>query len=98
LAWILATAADAKLRDPARAVTLAEQAVAAAKTPSARALETLSAAYAAAGRMEDAIRAGERALAAAISSGSTSLEGRLRARLAEYREGAGGGRPGVRGD
>jgi tetratricopeptide (TPR) repeat protein len=54
-AWILATQRDPALRDPAEAVRLAERAAAAtAGRPVPQVLETLAAAYAAAGRMDEA--------------------------------------------
>lgn len=56
LAWILATAPDLGSRDPAEAVRLAERACEITQRASAECLDTLAAAYAAAGRHEEATR------------------------------------------
>jgi tetratricopeptide (TPR) repeat protein len=53
LAFLLATSADAKLRDPGRAVALAERATAARREYAS--LATLAAAYASAARFTDAV-------------------------------------------
>ena len=74
LAWILATSADPRLRDPAQAVRLAEGAVRRADPPDAEFLDTLATAYAAAGRPEDARRAA--AAAAALGPPSRTQPGR----------------------
>jgi tetratricopeptide (TPR) repeat protein len=86
LAWLLATSRDPAQRDPELAVSLAERAAAHSATdPSV--LDTLAAAYADAGRYDEAARAAEQALAAAESSGSPGLAAQIRARLALYRAG-----------
>ncbi len=81
LAWILATSSDPKLRDPAAALALAEEA-AASEDPEAGILDTLSVAYAAAARPADARATALRALARAERSGDAALAAELRARLA----------------
>jgi hypothetical protein len=69
-------------------VRLAE--IALARSPgSAPVLDTAAAAYAAAGRVDDAVRTQERALAAMRASGDTAAEGEYRARLDTYRDAAG---------
>ncbi len=55
LAFLLATSTDSRLRDPVRAVALAERAVGARREFGS--LATLAAAYAAAGRLPDAVAA-----------------------------------------
>jgi protein O-mannosyl-transferase len=67
LAWLLATHPDARFRDGAEAIILAQQAVDAAKQDASLAgiLDTLAAAYAEAGRFEDAVATAQRAVAAA---------------------------------
>jgi len=85
LAWLLATARDPSLRDPALAVKLAEQALARLPTPDPSLLDTLAAAYAAAGRFDEAIATGQRAVAESEASGPPELTRDLRARLALYR-------------
>ncbi|HZN56928.1 MAG TPA: tetratricopeptide repeat protein [Planctomycetota bacterium] len=92
LAWILATTSDAGLRDPAEAVRLAEPPCRGEARDDATALDTLAAAYAAASRFDDAVRAAERAATAAASAqaGSAapgrSVDG-IRSRLELYRQG-----------
>lgn len=59
-AWVLATCRDEKFRDPTKAVELAEQARSKSPNPSADLLDILAAAYAAAGRFEDAVATAEK--------------------------------------
>jgi tetratricopeptide (TPR) repeat protein len=61
LAWILATTADPALRDPEQAIRVAESVLAEPETRP-QILDTLAAAYAAAGRYDDAARTAARAL------------------------------------
>jgi spermidine synthase len=70
LAWLLATARDPALRDPAYAVSLAERAVESSGASDPAVLDTLAAAYAAAGRFDDATQTGERALRGAETRGA----------------------------
>jgi tetratricopeptide (TPR) repeat protein len=86
LAWLLATSADDSLRDPERAVALAESALAAGPETASR-LDTLAAALAAAGRYSDAAQVARRALALAESGGAPELTAALRSRLERYRAG-----------
>ena len=60
LAWVLATCPDDKIRDGDRAIVIAKEVV--EKEVSPRTLDTLAAAYAAAGRFEDAIYTQEQAI------------------------------------
>ncbi|MDJ0851101.1 MAG: hypothetical protein QNK04_22240 [Myxococcota bacterium] len=85
LAWILATAPDPALREPAEAVRLA--AALARERPDANQLDTLGAAYAAAGRWDDAVRSAEQAVALAENAGETALAAALARRLARFRRG-----------
>lgn len=62
LAWLLATDPDPKLRAGAEAVTLAEQACSMTKSPQSDMVLTLSAAYAEAGRFEQAAATAQKAL------------------------------------
>ena len=87
LAWVLATAADVQVRDGQRAVRVAEAALRRAGAESPDALNVLAAAYAAAGRFDDAVATAERALAAAQRTGHTALSDALPARIAHYRTG-----------
>jgi spermidine synthase len=86
LAWIFATHADSTIRNPARAVPLAEKA-AAAEPQNARFLDTLAAAYAAAGRFTEAIETAEKALTAARQAGAKSLAAGIEQRQKQYRAG-----------
>jgi Flp pilus assembly protein TadD len=83
LAWLLATSAANDPGALAEAVQLAEQAVA-QLGENAGALDTLSVAYAAAGRREDAVRTAQRALARAEASGDAALAAQIRQRLSTY--------------
>jgi len=62
LAWLLATAPDAALRDASQAIRLAEQAADLTGRQDASALDILAAAYAAAGQFDRAVAACETAL------------------------------------
>ncbi len=87
-AWQLATAPDAALRDGAEAVRLAEHVRSLqGESVSAEVLDTLAAAYAEAGRMEDAAAMARRALELAERAESAVLTADIRARLALYEAG-----------
>ncbi|MFI5215529.1 MAG: tetratricopeptide repeat protein [Candidatus Limnocylindria bacterium] len=86
LAWTLATSRDARIRDPDQAVRLAESLVHSSETPDLNWLDTLAAAYAAAGRFDDAVRLASQASALAQAQGEAALGEQIRARLALYRE------------
>jgi tetratricopeptide (TPR) repeat protein len=91
LAWLLTTTAANDPAAIAEAVQLAEQAVA-QLGENAGALDTLAAAYAAAGRRDDAVRTAERALALAEAGGDAELAAQIRQRLADTNEGRSGDR------
>ncbi|HSN53400.1 MAG TPA: tetratricopeptide repeat protein, partial [Candidatus Sulfomarinibacteraceae bacterium] len=84
LAWLLATAPEARLRDGPRAVELATSAVSSMRAPAT--LDTLAAALAEAGRFDEAVAVLEEALriAGGVNSPTT---GDLEARLRGYRAG-----------
>ncbi len=86
LAWLLATARDPALRDPATAVSLAERALALSRAPNPSVLDTLAAAYAAAGRFDAAVETAQRAVRESEASEAPALTQPLRERLALYRE------------
>jgi Zn-dependent protease with chaperone function len=79
LAWLLATASEEDLRDPDRAIDLARRAVTLER--SAGFLDTLAEAYFARGRVEEAIRTIEEALAV-----STENRGYYEKQLRRFRE------------
>jgi tetratricopeptide (TPR) repeat protein len=87
LAWLLATREPANGGDPARAVPLAERACELSGQENAQCLDTLAAAYAAAGRFADAVMTAERAVQLAASSGQTTLAKNIQSRLEWYRAG-----------
>jgi tetratricopeptide (TPR) repeat protein len=82
VAWLLATSPDPKVRAPARAVQLARRAQEVAGT-SATSLDTLAAAYAAAGRFAEAERTQREALRMAEAEPDAPLAA-YRERLARY--------------
>jgi tetratricopeptide (TPR) repeat protein len=61
-AWLLATCPDAKIRNPARAMELANRACTATNRQNGSHLDTLAAALAASGKYDDAVKVGEEAL------------------------------------
>jgi tetratricopeptide (TPR) repeat protein len=87
LAWLLATREAARGGDPARAVKLAQQACELSGQEKALCLDTLAAAYAAAGRFDDAVITAERARALAESTGRAPLAKLIQDRLELYRAG-----------
>jgi Tfp pilus assembly protein PilF len=84
LAWIRATAADAAMRDPARAVELAERAAAATRRRDLAALDALAAAYAAAGRFDEAVTTAQAAVALAVAAGQGEIADQFKERLVLY--------------
>jgi protein O-mannosyl-transferase len=87
VAWIRATCADARLRDGAEAVRLAERARDRSPEPQAVLYRTLAAAYAEAVRFREAVQAGERAVALARSSGASQEQAACARQLERYRTG-----------
>jgi tetratricopeptide (TPR) repeat protein len=85
LAWILATAPDAALRDGPRAVELATAANRSSGGGNASFLDTLAAACAEAGRYPEAVDAARRALD--MAAGQQVVAGRISARLRLYESG-----------
>jgi tetratricopeptide (TPR) repeat protein len=73
LARLLACAPEDGLRDGAEAIKLAEKACALTNNQQANMLTTLAAAYAEAGRFQDAIIAAQKARALAASNGQSAL-------------------------
>jgi spermidine synthase len=83
-AWLLAAAADDRIRNPAEAITLASRAVELTERRDPVALDALAAAYAAAGNFDRAVNTAEAALALTSSDDATRAR---RDRLALYKEG-----------
>jgi tetratricopeptide (TPR) repeat protein/mono/diheme cytochrome c family protein len=85
LAWLLATAPDRTPTGVAEAVTLAQRATTLTEGKDASMLDTLGAAYAAAGDLDRAVAAAERALQVAKTTGQLPLAAQISERLATYR-------------
>lgn len=88
LAWLLATAPEAALRNGPRALSIA-QAIAAAQTqPSPRTLDAIAAAYAEMGRFEAAIESAQAGLILARAQGNSHELTAISNRLSQYRNGS----------
>jgi tetratricopeptide (TPR) repeat protein len=87
LAWLLATCADASLRNGGKAVELAQQADALSGGANPFILDTLAAAFAEAGRFSDAERTAQKALDLARAAGQPDLVRKLNAELKLYESG-----------
>jgi len=87
LAWLLATGESVESKDVARAVQLAQRARELSDRENVPCLDTLAAAYAAAGRFDDAVIVAQRAVQLAQASGQASLAKAIGARLELYRAG-----------
>jgi tetratricopeptide (TPR) repeat protein len=84
LAWLYATATDARARDPAEAVRLALQACALTRNNDPYSLETLAVAYIASGDQASARETARRALELATQQGRTELAEELEELLQEH--------------
>ena len=87
LAWLLATAPQASLRDGRKAVELARQAEELAGEESPIILHTLAAAYAEAGQYSQALETARRALAIAGAQSNTRLVDALQTEMELYQAG-----------
>ncbi|MHC4906208.1 MAG: tetratricopeptide repeat protein [Planctomycetota bacterium] len=87
LAWFLATAADPALRDPEEAVHLAEKAYALMGHENATIFDTLSVAYASAGRFDEAVSTAAKALELARAAGNATLEQKVKGRIKLFKAG-----------
>jgi tetratricopeptide (TPR) repeat protein len=85
LAWVLATTPNAALRQPLRAIAAGENAARLTGDADPAVLDTLAAAYASAGRFDDAVRTLERAIAISREHGDTASVREFTGRLASYR-------------
>jgi protein O-mannosyl-transferase len=86
LAWVLATSTDASIRDGAKAVELARQAVSLSGGREPLFFRTLAAAYAETGRFSDAIAITQQAVVIAGTQGQTGLAHLLEEDVLLYRE------------
>jgi len=87
LGWMLATASDATLRDPSRALELARRALASSSPQDASVLGTLAAALAANGRFDEAADVAARAVTVAREHGRDRLAGSLEQQRDHYAAG-----------
>ena len=86
LAWIYATTSESSLRNAPEAVRLAERADKATSHQDVTAIDALGAAYAAAGRYEDALRAAMDGLALASAAGKSAVAAQFRQRVELYQK------------
>jgi tetratricopeptide (TPR) repeat protein len=86
LAWVLTTSSDGSIRDGAKAVVLAEQAVQLSGGRDPNYLRTLAAAYAETGRFSEAIEAARQGMEIATIQGDFRLANLLQGDIALYRE------------
>ncbi len=86
VAWILATSRDASLRKPDEAIQLAKRVCDSTKNQFPPALDTLAAAYAAAGQFDEAIATAEQALERMGARADSPQAISLKARLELYRK------------
>jgi tetratricopeptide (TPR) repeat protein len=87
LAWILATTEDEKIHNPTEAVKYAQRACELTEYNRPDFLDTLAAAYAAAGRFPEAVETAEKAIESALSSGERGLAAEIGKRLQLYQTG-----------
>ncbi len=85
MAWLLATSSDGSIRDGAKAVELAQQAVALSGGREPNFIRTLAAAYAENGRFSEAIAAAQQALALAAMQGKSGLTKVIKNDITLYR-------------
>ena len=87
LAWLLATLPPADGGDPVRAVTLARRACELTGDRLSPYLDTLAAAYAAAGRFDEAIAAAQKAIELASAAGQPQVAKEIEGHRQLYRSG-----------
>ena len=87
LAWLKATCADDKLLDPQAAVQLAVKACELTDFKQAQAMDTLAAAYAAAGNFDEAIKTSQKALDIVRAAGQNNIVEIIEKHLKLYRSG-----------
>jgi tetratricopeptide (TPR) repeat protein len=87
MGWLLATAPDQSLQDANKAIDYARSACLLTKYKDASFLDTLAAAYATAGRFEDAVKTAKQALDIANGKGQEKLAGEIQDRIKLYEAG-----------
>ena len=86
IAWVLATSSDASIRDGARAVEFAREAVELSNSEDPKFLRTLAAAYAESSRFSEAVLTAERGVQTATAQGKSAFANVLERDIALYRE------------
>jgi tetratricopeptide (TPR) repeat protein len=84
LAWILATTPDTQIRNPAQAASLADKMHRLTSSENPEILDTLAAAYAAAGQFKEAIETAQKAIDLANAAGQKSKTEEISKRLQLY--------------
>lgn len=87
LAWVLATTKDTAIHNPAEAVKLAREACELTDYNDPDLLDTLSEAYAAAGRFREAVQSAEKAMDLALSANKHELAASIKTRIQRYKRG-----------
>ena len=87
IAWVLATAPDASIRDGRKAVELAKKAVDLSNTEDPKFLRALAAAYAEAGQFSEAIEVAQRGITIATSQSNLEIAHLLQGDIALYQIG-----------
>jgi tetratricopeptide (TPR) repeat protein len=87
LAWLLATAENTSAQDANQAIGLARRACELTKDEKADRLDTLAAAYAAAGRFEEAVKTAKQAVDMAKAEGKEEQVGEIQNRMELYKAG-----------
>jgi Tfp pilus assembly protein PilF len=87
LGWLLATSPEVGVRNGARAIEVAERAVSITSRQDVMSLDTLSAAYAEAGRFDAAVTTAQEALALADRQGNRAAVADLTSRVSLFRTG-----------
>jgi len=86
-AWLLATAGNVSAQDADRAIEFARRACELGGYKEAELLDTLAAAYAAAGRFNDAVRTAQQGIDAAKAGGREDWAGEIKIRMELYKTG-----------
>ena len=86
LAWILATSRDDSVRDPEKAIELAEKICNATENQEPSALDTLAVSYAAAGRYDDAVKTAQLAIARCQATNLSKLADVISDRAKLYKQ------------
>jgi tetratricopeptide (TPR) repeat protein len=87
LAWVLATTGDISVQNGVKAVEFAQRTCELIGYKEPALLDTLAAAYAAAGRLDDAVTAAQRAVNIAKARGQDELAGEIQKRMELYKAG-----------